>query len=184
MKKTALWGICIVFFCIASAPIAPSYSTKAGKVKLGFDLTVGQMEASTNKASSTLDLQSEAVLFNMKIAGFEFSNPILEQQFKETYMEVDKYPETTFIGKIKEKVNFGNKLPQKVTVIGTLGMHGVTKPKVISAVLTVLSATQIKVLSDFKIKASDHKIDIPAVFFNEGKDEIKVNIDAIYTKDK
>ncbi|MCU0447309.1 MAG: YceI family protein [Microscillaceae bacterium] len=158
-----------------------SYSSKNGKVGLFFDLTVGQMNATTNQAQSTLDIQRDAILFNIKVDAFKFSNPILEQQFKEVYMEVDKYPETTFVGKIKQKLDFKNKAPQKVMVEGTLGMHGVSRPRTIPATMT-LEGDKIRVISDFMVKASDHKIDIPSAFFANGKDEIKVSLDITYTK--
>jgi polyisoprenoid-binding protein YceI len=174
----------IVFFLLATTQkntLESAYSSKNGKVALFFDLTVGQMNANTNQAQSTLDIQRDAILFNIKVSAFKFSNPILEQQFKEVYMEVDKYPETTFAGKIKQKLNFKTKTPQKVMVDGVLGMHGVTKPRVIPATITI-EGDKIRVISDFTVKASDHKIDIPSAFFANGKDEIKVNLDITYTK--
>jgi polyisoprenoid-binding protein YceI len=183
MRFFTFLGFVVLLFCTASTPPEKSYSTKTGKVSLIFDLTVGKMDASTTKATSTLDIQTDAVLFNMKVSAFVFSNPILEQQFKEVYMEVDKYPETTFIGKIKEKISFTNRSPQKVSVVGTLGMHGVSQPKTIAATITVIDKTKIKVVSEFIVKASEHKIEIPSVFFASGKDEIKVNLDAVYLKD-
>ena len=164
-----------------NSPTVNAYSSKNGKVSLFFDLTVGQMTANTNQAQSTLDISRDAVLFNMKVSSFKFSNPILEQQFKQVYMEVDKYPETTFIGKIKQKIDFKSKAPQKVMVEGTLGMHGVTQPRTIPATMT-FEADKIRVVSEFMVKASDHKIEIPPVFFSNGKDEIKVSLDVTYSK--
>lgn len=182
MKLASILSILFFVFFQTKDDSSSSYSTKAGKVILFFDLTVGQMNASTNKANSTLDIQTDAVLFNMKVRSFEFSNPILEQQFKEVYMEVDKYPETTFVGKFKEKINFKIKTPQKVNVVGTLGMHGITVPKTIPATITI-DGDKVKIVSTFMVRASEHKIEIPAAFFASGKDEIKVTLDALYTKD-
>lgn len=159
-----------------------TYSTKNGRVSLNFDLTIGKMDAKTNKAHSTMDIKTEAVLFNIKVSTFQFSNPILEQQFKDVYMEVEKYPETTFAGKIRGNVDFKSDKPQKVIVDGVLGMHGITKKRSIPATIT-FSGDKVKVYSKFKVKASEHKIAIPSGFFTSGKDEIQVVLNIDYTKD-
>jgi polyisoprenoid-binding protein YceI len=159
-----------------------AYHTQKGEVGLHFDLMVGKMKANTNEASSSLDIKSEAVIFNMKVKSFEFDNSIIEQQFKEVYMEADKFPDTSFMGKIKKGVNFNTKAAQHVDVEGTLAMHGINKKRTIPAVITVLDGNRIHVKSEFTVLASEHSINIPSAFFSNGKDEIKVVLDAIYEK--
>lgn len=185
MNLSTISIILFTFFGLnLTSPTFYSYSTKTGNVSLFFDLTVGEMTASTSEAHSTIDIRTDAVIFNMKVESFAFSNPILEQQFKEVYMEVQKYPETTFAGKIRGSLDFNNPNPQKVIVDGILGMHGVTKPRSIPATFILSSDGRARVVSEFTVKASDHDINIPTSFFNSGKDEIVVKIKADYVKDK
>ncbi|NJL11843.1 MAG: YceI family protein [Microscillaceae bacterium] len=157
------------------------YQTQTGDVGLIFDLTLGEMKASTDKATSTLDFSAEEVHFSMEVNSFRFENPLLEKQFKEVYMESDKYPKTTFIGKFKQVIDFNSPKAQAVEVNGTLQMHGISKSRTIPAVITVKEG-KLHVRSEFLVKASDHGINIPSVFFTSGKDEIKVVLDADYVK--
>ncbi|NJO03809.1 MAG: YceI family protein [Bacteroidia bacterium] len=157
------------------------YSTRDGKVALHFDLTIGQMEAHTQDVQSTLDVGTEAVIFTIQVKSFLFNNPILEKQFKNVYMEVDKFPETHFRGKIQGKIDFTTQAPQSTTVIGTLMMHGQSQPKEIPATFT-LEGEQVRVVSQFPIRASEYGVTIPAAFFTHGKDEILVSIDVVYAK--
>lgn len=182
MKKRIAFSLLV--FLVLSAFVSKEQSTfvaKNGKVLLAFDLVLGKMEASNQNTLSTIDVKSDAVSFNISVNSFNFSNPILEKQFKEVYMEVDKYPHTTFTGKIVEKIDFKSTKTQKVTVDGVLGMHGVNKKRMIPALVTV-QKDKIRVNSDFLVKASDHNIAIPAGFFSNGKDEISVKLDVDYIK--
>ncbi len=184
MKSFLLISMLLVCGFISPTAITQegAYHTQKGEVDLHFDLMVGKMKANTNQASSSLDIKSEAVIFNMKVASFEFDNSIIEQQFKDVYMEADKYPQTSFVGKIKKGINFNSKSVQHVEVEGVLAMHGISKKRTISASITVLEGNRLHVKSEFTVLASEHDINIPVSFFTNGKDEIRVVLDAIYEK--
>ena len=181
MKLSILISTFLFFFTQSNQDAVYTYVSENGNVELVFDLALGAMNAQTDKAQSGLDIKSDEVDFVIKVNSFRFSNPILEQQFKHVYMESDKYPETVFNGQIKGGINFKSTAPQNVKVNGVLDMHGVKKAKIIPAVITVKN-DQIHVVTDFVIKASEHNIDIPTSFFNNGKDEIKVNMNVTYKK--
>lgn len=184
MKSFLLAGVLLICGFISPTTIINegAYHTQKGEVDLHFDLMVGKMKANTNQASSSLDIKSEAVIFNMKVATFEFDNSIIEQQFKQVYMEADKYPQTSFVGKIRKGINFKSRAVQHVDVEGTLAMHGISKKRTIPALVTIMNDNKIHVKSEFTVLASEHDINIPVSFFANGKDEIRVVLDAVYEK--
>jgi hypothetical protein len=61
-------------------------------------------------------------------------------------------------------------------------LHGVKKAKTFLAEVTVISPTQLKVNSIFFVKASDYKIAISPSMFANGKDDIKIQLNATYNK--
>lgn len=157
------------------------YNSKRGKVALSFDLSLGKMSANTDNIYSILDLNAEAVIFNVDIKSFEFDNPLVEQQFKTVYMEADKFPKTTFVGKLTKKIDLNSRQDQEIEVNGILDMHGINIQRKVSAIVSITD-TDIRVRSEFLIKASDHGIEIPAALFADGHDQIKVVLDATYAK--
>lgn len=168
--------------CLIMSTDGPEvYNTKEGQVDLAFDLTLGKMKGSSKEVNSTINVKADEVVFNIKVQSFAFQNALIEQQFKDVYMEVGKFPETSFIGKINGNVDFKSRSPQQVMVDGTLSMHGVSKRKQIPAIITV-NGRNISVLSNFIVNASDYQINIPANYFTDQKDEIKVTLDVIYEK--
>lgn len=181
MKAILLIGVVALSSFIVPPTNDGAYHTLKGEVGLYFDLMVGKMKANTSEAKSSLDVKSDAVIFNMNVKSFHFDNPILEQQFKDVYMEADKYPVTSYMGKIKKGIDFNTTAPQHLEVEGTLSMHGISKKRTIPATITV-KGNQIHVKSEFLVNASDHNIEIPTAFFTSGKDEIKVALDVTYQK--
>lgn len=183
MKFQTLLLSIIFIVSFKTINFAQTYKTTSGKVPLSFKMIIGDINGNTNKATSTLDLGKKSVSVNIPINSFTFNNPFVEEQFKKTYMEVDKYPETIFSGNIIQNINLNTILPQKVQVKGFLSMHGVKKARTISAVVTVLNGgKKIKVFSKFKVKASEHKVNVPASAFHNNDDSIMINLDAEYLK--
>ncbi len=176
----------IYMLMLSNAPQSDAietYNMHDGKVNLSFDLHLGKMTANSEDVSSSFSIQDEKVIFNVGINSFRFSNPVLDHQFKHVYMEVEKFPKTTFEGTISEPIDLKSVSPQKVIVNGVLKMHGVTQTKQIPAIITVRN-DEIEVDSEFIVKASEHGISIPSSYFVSGEDKIKVGIDVIYKKIK
>ena len=157
------------------------FNSKKGEVALSFNLSLGQMSANTDHIYSILDLNAHAVIFNVDIESFHFNNPLVEQQFKTVYMEVDKFPKTTYVGKLAKEIDLDNREEQHIEVNGVLEMHGVSTQRKINASVQV-SDDEIEVKSKFMVNASSHGIDIPAELFTDGKDEISVILNAAYKR--
>ena len=98
-------------------------------------------------------------------------------------MESDKYPRSTFKGKITNlsDVNFDKDGSYSVNVNGELTVHGVTKN--ISAPGTiVIKNGNVLATSSFKVLVSDYKIKIPSIVSNKIGESIEVKVACNYQK--
>ncbi len=156
------------------------YLARDGKVALSMDLSFGPASAQTQEAYSTFDLNAGGVIFSIPVSSFQFDNPIIEDQFKKVYMEVDQFPKTTFVGKIKDSIDLTSTEPQHLIVDGILEMHGKSLRTTLPATVQVTEG-QIQVYSEFSIRANDYGMNIPMEFFTHEKDEIIVSMELAYT---
>lgn len=104
---------------------------------------------------------------------FIFEKALMQEHFNEKYVESDKYPKSTFKGRIADfnEIDINSKEIQKVVVKGTLTMHG-TSNEVEAEGTLQFDGEKIIAKSEFNVLLSDYKIKIPSVV----KDNISNNI--------
>ena len=95
---------------------------------------------------------------------FKFKTALMQEHFNENYLESDKYPKSTLVGKIE---NFNiNKITtegETFTLTGVLQMHGVSKNVSIPTKIRKTTNGGINVASKFNIKLEDFKIEVPSI---------------------
>ena len=112
--------------------------------------------------------------------GFEFEKALMQEHFNENYVESEKFPKTTFKGKI---MNY-SELPEMtgeekdVQIEGELTVHGVTK-----FVKTVgkLKKENEGIIANtvFEVKVSDYDIKIPKAVINNISETVEVKVSLI-----
>jgi polyisoprenoid-binding protein YceI len=97
-------------------------------------------------------------------------------------MESDKYPKSTFSGKITniDKVNTNKDGSYPVSVKGTLEIHGVKKEVETKGILKV-SGESINATADFSVVLDDYKIPIPNLVKDKLSKTAKIKINCLYT---
>jgi polyisoprenoid-binding protein YceI len=93
-------------------------------------------------------------------------------------MESEKYPFSTFKGKMNEKIDLTKDGEHKVTCTGKLEMHGVTQEVTIPGVLKIKNG-EITLTSNFKVKLADYKIKVPSLYVKNIAEEIDVDVTAV-----
>ncbi|MEO5641961.1 MAG: YceI family protein [Bacteroidia bacterium] len=139
-------------------------------------------------ATVILNGKSGDVLVTVPMKGFVFANSLMQEHFNENYMETDKagpkdangkvtYPnqKATFKGKINEAVDYTKDGTTKVTITGTLTIHGVAKPRTIDATLIVKGST-VTVDTKFQVALVDHNIAVPTAVGAKIAEKIDVTI--------
>ena len=144
------------------------FSTKKGSVKF-VSPTDPDVSAINNEVSSKINEAGE-IRFSLLFKGFQFKYAEMQTHFNEEYVESEKYPRASFTGTIQNIKSIDLTKDGKYTakVVGTLTMHGVTKPVQTSATLNIskgkitAAATIGIILSDFNIDASavTEKVDL------------------------
>lgn len=157
------------------------YTTKAGQTSFDAGTGLEDIKAVNKSTTSVIDPASGQIQFSLLIKGFEFKSQLMQDHFNENYMESDKFPKSTFKGKISnpEKVNFSKDGSYPVTVTGTLEIHGVKKD--ISATGTIkVSGESVSASSDFEITLKDYSINIPGVVEDKLSKTAKIKYSGTY----
>jgi polyisoprenoid-binding protein YceI len=136
------------------------------------------IKADNNQVASILDASTGEIVFQVLVKSFKFEKALMEEHFNENYLESEKYPKSTFKGKIVnlQDVNFSKEGTYKVTVEGELSMHGVPKNVTTPGEITIMS-DGVKAYAQFVVKPEDYKIEIPSVVREKIAKEITVTVD-------
>ncbi len=167
--------------CI-SAAYSQKFLTRTGKVTFFSSTPVENIEAVNNEAACIADLSSGQIMFQLPIKSFKFEKSLMQEHFNENYMESDKFPKSTFKGKISDlsAINPAKDGTYKVIVGGDLTMHGVTNHVLVPGTVTVKGGN-VTAATSFKIKPADYKIAIPAVVATKIANEIEITVNAQMT---
>jgi hypothetical protein len=136
------------------------------------DITAVNKKSSIGLNTSTNDIQ-----VGVTMTYFKFRKPLMEEHFNENYVESDKFPVCIFKGKILEAVDYTKDGENKVTVKGTMNLHGVTKDIEIPGTLTK-KGNEILINAEFKIKVADYNIKVPSLYIQNIAEVVDVKINA------
>lgn len=175
MKKTVVTFVAVAFSALAAN--AQLFSTSNGAISFFSKTPIENIEAKSTQALSVLNASTRELVFRVTNTTFKFPNKLMEEHFNEKYIESEKYPNSIFKGKINEEVDLSKDGEYKVTVTGKLLIHGVEQDRTIPGTIIVRDGA-ISLLSTFKVKEADHKIEIPKLVVAKIAEELDVNVDA------
>ena len=157
MKKNI---ILLVPLLIVGVSQSQKMMTRTGEIK--FDATVpgalDEVIGNNKTVSSIYDKATAKLVVQGMVKSFKFKSPLMEEHFNENYMESDKFPKTSFDGKI---IGYDGKTGS-YDVEGDLTIHGVTN-KVKTKMTLSNDGTKLVIAGSFTIKLSDYKIEVPAL---------------------
>jgi hypothetical protein len=151
------------------------YKVVEGDISFFSETPMENIDAVNKAVKGLIKSSTGDVAFMATNVGFHFEKPLMEEHFNENYMESDKYKVSSFKGKIVEELDYSKNGTHKVTVKGTLNIHGVDKERVISGVITIADG-KITVKTEFEIKLEDHKIKIPKLVVKNIAETVKVTV--------
>lgn len=155
--------------------------------KISFNATAPnspeKIEAVTNEAANVLDIKSGDIAFQVLIKSFKFERALMQEHFNENYMESDKYPKASFVGKITNmpEVNFDKDGTYNAKVTGKLIMHGVENAVTVPGTITI-KGSSIMLRAKFSVKLQDYKISIPSVVADKVGKEAVITLESDITK--
>lgn len=177
MKKFTV----IVFFLLGvlNVSIAQLYTAKPDKSVISFfsSSPLEDIKAINTKSAFVLNTATNDLHVGVTMVYFKFEKALMEEHFNENYVESDKYPTSVFKGKILENIDYSLDKENKVTVKGTLSLHGVTKEVEMKGTLSKKDDS-ILIASDFKIKIADYNIKIPSLYVQNIAEVVDVSVTA------
>jgi hypothetical protein len=170
-----------ILFLTASLS-AQKYSTKNGFVGFYSHTPVEDVKGNNNQVNSILDTSTGDIVFLLLNKSFHFDRALMEEHFNENYMESEKFPKSTFKGKITNlsEVNFAKPGVYNVKVQGEMNMHGVTNAFTTTGTIEVLE-NAVLAKSKFTLKPEDYGIIIPGIVREKIAKEMEVTVDIRYT---
>jgi polyisoprenoid-binding protein YceI len=173
----------ILVFMTAISAGAQKYITKTGHIRFYSDASLEKIEAHNRQVNSALDFATGGFVFKVLMKSFEFEKALMQEHFNENYVESDKYPNATFVGKV---TNMNEVNPEKEGIYdanteGKLTMHGVTKDVKVKGTFEV---KQGKIIgkAKFNLTIADYNIKIPGAVGNNISKTIEVTVDITLDK--
>lgn len=157
------------------------YVSKTGHIWFYSQTPLETIEAHNNQVATILNIKTGAIAFDLLMKSFKFKKALMEEHFNENYVHSEKYPKSTFSGKIVDfnNLNLTKNGKYKVEVEGDLTLHGVTK-KIKQPGTIEIKNDKIYATSKFNIKPEDYNIEIPNLVRDKIASTIEVNIDIVY----
>ena len=156
------------------------YITHTAHIKFFSTTPVEDIEADSYQASSVINTQDGALVFQVPMRSFEFEKALMQEHFNENYVESDKYPKSLFKGKIKD---FDSEMlkegKREIEVTGTMTIHGVKREIAEKATLEV-KGQKPTLHTKFMVAPADYEIKIPGIVKNKIAKELEVTVKAEY----
>lgn len=181
MKK--IIGLFIIFVMPMGNVEAQKYITKTGKIRFFSDAPLEKVEAVNNQVNAVLDVASGDMVFKVLIKSFVFEKALMQEHFNENYMESDKFPTSTFTGKVTNisGMDFSKDAKYSAEVEGTLTIHGVSRPVKTQGTLESKSG-KIEGKSVFTVNVKDYDIKIPSAVVKNIAETIEITVDVVLEK--
>lgn len=177
MKKQWLILLCAAF-SLTAMQAQDKWFTKNGNITFFSKAPLENIEAKNSKVTCVLDAGTGQMEFSLLMKAFQFEKALMQEHFNENYVESDKFPKSTFSGKIAsmDKVDLAKDGVYKVQVAGDLMIKGVTKAVSAPGTITVKGG-KVTAASEFTIALSDYNVSIPAVNKDNISNSIRISVD-------
>ncbi|PKL80059.1 MAG: hypothetical protein CVV25_05630 [Ignavibacteriae bacterium HGW-Ignavibacteriae-4] len=181
MKKLILIGLALLITSSAYSKVEHQVDkSKKNVVKFISDAPVEDFEGITSSIDGYMlgeegSLVGTELYFEVDLNTIDTDNGLRDRHMRENYLHTDKYPLTTFDGKILESKKIDDK-HYEVKAKGNFKVHGVSKEKVIEADIYVYDNIY-HVKSQFVVTLTDHKIEVPSIMLVKIDPDMDLRLD-------
>lgn len=180
MKKIL---VALSIICVCAVVNAQSkYLTKTGYVGFYSKTALEEIKAENNQVASIMDTESGEIIITVLMKSFKFERALMEEHFNENYVESDKFPKSSFKGKITNlsAIDFKKEGTYKAEIEGEMTIHGVTKSVKTTGTVEV-KGDQINAKSKFLLNPVDYNIEIPSVVREKISENLDISVNFDYT---
>jgi polyisoprenoid-binding protein YceI len=155
---------------------------KKNLVKFISDAPIEDFEGSTEKIDGYVQIKSieelvdSELYFEVDLNSLDTGIGLRNRHMRENYLHTDKFPMTSFEGKITEAVMETNDR-YKVTVKGKITIHGKTKEITAEGYVTTNHSGSYRIQSKFVINLTDYDIEVPQMMVMKIDEEMDMVLD-------
>lgn len=157
---------------------AQIYMAKTCEISLFSASPLENIEATNKAAKPIMNTATNDIQVKIAMSGFSFPSPLMQEHFNENYVETEKYPNCVYKGKINETIDWKKDGEYKVTVDGTISLHGVDKPKKLDGTVKI-KGSEITITTSFKLHIADYNIQVPSLYVKNIAEEVDIKLNAI-----
>ena len=163
---------------VGSEVFGQQFMTREGHVHFFSSTPIEDIEADNHQMSGLLDAATGEFAFQLQMRGFHFEKALMEEHFNESYVESEKHPKATFLGRLHGwDANLADGTPQSVTAKGSFNIHGVEQLADIPGELR-WTGEAWTLSAQFEVALEEHEIAIPAVVKDNISPVIAVDVHA------
>ena len=157
------------------------YIDRNGKASFFSSAPMEDIEAHNNQAVSILDVKSGEMVASMLMKSFNFRKSLMEEHFNENYIESNKYPKSTFKGKVTniDQLDVTKDGKYTLEVSGEITLHGATQKINVKADAVVENGS-IKAKAVFPLAVKDFNIEVPRLVRNNIAEKVEVTVSFNY----
>jgi len=160
----------------AYVPQENLFFTDSGHIEFTSYAPLEYIQASSDELAGLLNINDLSFSFTIPMVSFQGFNSALQRtHFNENYIESEKFPNSTFKGKVIEEIDFTTPGTYQIRAKGLLNVHGVDHDRIIRCVIQVETG-KISVESNFTVPLEEHKIKIPSIVQQKIAEVIDVSI--------
>jgi hypothetical protein len=168
--------VACVFFGVPVS--AQKFTSEKGVITFFSDAALEDIKAENTMVGSLFNSATGDLVYIVKIKDFKFEKALMREHFNEKYMETEKFPKSTFQGKV---TGFNPNTPgeQKCKAVGKLNIHGVTKDIDLPGTIEFSGGKAI-LKSKFIVKLVDYQIKIPKLVWQNIAEQVEVKVEFTY----
>jgi polyisoprenoid-binding protein YceI len=156
--------------------------SNTGKVEFSSEVTMESIESSSEQLKGAIDKSKNTFAFAVDIKSFKgFNSDLQREHFDENYIETDKYPTASFVGKFIEQVDFTTNGTYPVRAKGIFSIHGIQKERIIEGNITINNGN-VTIDAIFNVRLEDHDIKVPKIVYEKIAEEIKIEFNILFKK--
>lgn len=154
---------------------AQKFTTEKTFVSFFSDAAIEDITAENTKSIGAFNAATGEIAFSVPIKEYEFQKSLMKEHFNEKYMETEKFPKSTFQGKITGYDPNATGV-QQVSSTGKLNIHGQTHDVEIPGTIEK-QGDKLIMKSKFIVKLEDYKIAIPQLLWRNIAEQVEVTVD-------
>jgi polyisoprenoid-binding protein YceI len=178
-----IWVALFLIAVCTSSNAQDIWMTRSGTIAFHAGTSLEDIDGTSNETASLFNIKTGDLAFQVPVKSFHFKRSLMEDHFNENYMESNKFPKSTFNGKVADisKVNFTKDGTYPVTIEGDLMIHGFTRKVNVPGTIHITGG-KINAVAGFKVLISDYNISIPGVVAEKIAKEAMIEVKCNYEK--